>query len=106
MEELYVPTNRRRPCAQNSSQQRRSGCIDTALWGTRHKRLNLHGFVGGGAAWTGLEKPEMTRTAVAGGAGFRYELARDYGIHVGLDVAFGPDEPAVYVQVGSAWARR
>jgi hypothetical protein len=37
--------------------------------------------------------------------GLRYEIARKYGIHLGLDVAFGPDNTAVYVQVGSAWAR-
>jgi hypothetical protein len=32
-------------------------------------------------------------------------VARKYGIQMGLDVAFGPDNTAVYVQVGSAWAR-
>ena len=42
---------------------------------------------------------------VTGGTGFRYELARKYGLHMGLDVAFGPDDPVVYVQFGSAWMR-
>jgi len=42
---------------------------------------------------------------VIGGGGFRDEIARKYGIHMGLDLAFGPDNTAVYVQVGSAWAR-
>lgn len=42
---------------------------------------------------------------MTGGVGFRYELARKYGIHGGLDLAVGPDNTAVYVQVGSAWAR-
>jgi hypothetical protein len=37
--------------------------------------------------------------------GFRYEVARRHGIHVGLDVAFGPDDPAIHVQVGSAWVQ-
>ena len=46
-----------------------------------------------------------TVTVPTGGVGFRYEIARRYGIHMGLDVAFGPDNYAVYVQVGSAWAR-
>jgi hypothetical protein len=45
------------------------------------------------------------QSTAAGGAGFPYELARRYGVHAGLDVAFGPDDPAVYVQVGSAWMR-
>jgi hypothetical protein len=40
-----------------------------------------------------------------GGAGFRYELARKYKLHLGIDVAFGPDGAAFYVQLGSAWMR-
>lgn len=69
------------------------------------KRFSLVGFAGAGAAWNNFERLDNTQTVVAGGAGFRYELARKYGIHMGLDVAFGPDNTAVYVQVGSAWAR-
>jgi outer membrane protein assembly factor BamA len=69
------------------------------------KRFSLVGFVGGGAAWTDFERFHSTQTVVTGGVGFRYEVARKYGIHMGLDVAFGPDNTAVYVQVGSAWTR-
>jgi hypothetical protein len=36
---------------------------------------------------------------------WRRSSARKYGIHMGLDLAFGPDNTAVYVQVGRAWAR-
>ena len=46
-----------------------------------------------------------THVKATGGTGFRYEAARRHGIHMGLDVAFGPDNTAVHVQVGSAWAR-
>ena len=69
------------------------------------KRFSLVGFVGGGAAWNHFERFDSTQTIVTGGAGFRYEMARAYGLHVGLDVARGPDDTAVYIQVGSAWAR-
>jgi outer membrane protein assembly factor BamA len=69
------------------------------------KRFSLVGFAGGGAAWNDFERFESSQTVVAGGTGFRYELARKYGIHMGVDVAFGPDDPAVYIQVGSAWVR-
>ncbi len=69
------------------------------------KRLSVVGFVGGGGAWTDFEQFDRSQTVVTGGTGFRYEIARQYGIHMGLDVAFGPDDTAVYVQVGSAWAR-
>jgi outer membrane protein assembly factor BamA len=69
------------------------------------KRFSLVGFVGGGAAWNDFERFHNTQAVVTGGVGFRYELARTYGIHAGLDVAFAPDNTAVYIQVGSAWAR-
>jgi len=69
------------------------------------KRFSLVGFIGGGAAWNDFERFDSTQTVVTGGTGFRYELAREYGIHMGLDVAFGPENTAVYIQVGSAWAR-
>jgi outer membrane protein assembly factor BamA len=79
--------------------------IETELRWQFWKRFSLVGFVGGGAAWNHLERFESTKTIVTGGAGFRYELARAYGLHIGLDVARGPDDTAVYIQIGSAWAR-
>jgi outer membrane protein assembly factor BamA len=69
------------------------------------KRFSLVGFVGGGAAWNNFERFDNSITLLTGGAGFRYEIARKYGLHMGLDVAFGPDSSAIYVQFGSAWAR-
>jgi hypothetical protein len=69
------------------------------------QRWSLVGFVGGGAAWNQFERFKSSQTLVTGGTGFRYELARKYGIHAGVDVAFGPDNTAVYIQIGSAWAR-
>jgi hypothetical protein len=79
--------------------------IETELRWQFWKRFSLVGFVGTGAAWVDFEDFERTQTLVTGGTGFRYELARRHGLHAGLDVAFGPDETAIYVQVGSAWAR-
>jgi outer membrane protein assembly factor BamA len=79
--------------------------IETELRWQLWKRFSLVGFVGGGAAWNHLERFENSKTIVTGGAGFRYELARAYGLHIGLDVARGPDDTAVYIQIGSAWAR-
>jgi hypothetical protein len=42
-------------------------------------------------------------TASAGGLGFRYLVARRLGIYMGLDLATGPEETAIYIQAGSAW---
>jgi outer membrane protein assembly factor BamA len=69
------------------------------------RRFSVLGFVGAGAAWNDAERLNNVQKIVTGGFGFRYEIARKYGIHMGLDVAFAPDNAAVYVQVGSAWAR-
>jgi hypothetical protein len=69
------------------------------------KRFSLVGFAGTGVAWNDLEGFEATQSVTTGGGGFRYELARRYKLHMGIDVAFGPDGPAFYVQFGSAWFR-
>lgn len=71
------------------------------LW----KRFSLVGFAGCGGAWSEFEQFDREQVIVTGGVGFRYEMAREYGLHVGVDVAAGPDGAAVYLQVGSAWTR-
>jgi len=39
------------------------------------------------------------------GAGFRYLIARRLGLKMGIDVARGPEQWAIYVVFGSAWIR-
>jgi outer membrane protein assembly factor BamA len=68
-------------------------------------RLSLLGFGGAGVAWNDFGWGNDTTTVFSGGGGFRYELARRYGIHMGVDVAFSQDTTAFYIQVGSAWMR-
>ena len=41
----------------------------------------------------------------SGGFGFRYELARKFGMHACIDVAHSAGTTAVYIQVGNAWIR-
>lgn len=79
--------------------------LETELRWRCWKRFSLVGFGGVGSVWNDLEDFDDEQTIATGGTGFRYEIARDYGIHMGLDVAFSPEGPAIYVQVGSAWAR-
>jgi hypothetical protein len=67
------------------------------------KRLSLVGFCGYGAAWNKLEFFENTTTVFTKGVGCRYELARKYGLHAGVDVAWAPDGAAFYIVFGSAW---
>ena len=69
-----------------------------------HPRFSAVGFGGAGRArggGPGTQESDVTTL----GAGFRYLIARTYGLHMGVDVAFGPDDPAIYVVVGNAWMR-
>jgi hypothetical protein len=45
------------------------------------------------------------QTVGSGGIGFRYELARKFGLHAGLDFAHSPGTNAVYIQIGNSWFR-
>lgn len=69
------------------------------------QRFSLLGFAGGGAVWNDLEAIDGPRGVPSGGGGFRYEIARAYGLHMGIDLAFSPGTTAVYLQMGSAWMR-
>ncbi len=71
------------------------------LW----ERFSLIGFAGAGVAWNNLEHLDSKRELVTGGTGIRYEIAKKHGLHMGADIAFGPDGPALYIQFGSAWFR-
>ena len=57
-------------------------------------RWALVGFFGTGHAG---------ETASAYGVGFRRLVARRLGIYMGVDIARGPEETAIYIQAGSAW---
>jgi outer membrane protein assembly factor BamA len=71
------------------------------FWG----RFSLVGFGGAGSAWNNFERFQDQKTVATYGGGLRYELARKYGLHMGVDVAFGPDDPVLYITIGSAWLR-
>ena len=71
-----------------------------------HPRFSVVGFAGTGVASGGAAVGERDKTVVAGGAGVRYLLARKHGLHLGLDVATGPDDKQIfYVVFGNAWLR-
>ena len=79
--------------------------VETEVRWQFYKRFSLVGFAGAGASWNDFESLDDTQTVFTGGTGFRYEIARRYGLHTGLDVAFGPDNPVIYLVFGSAWLR-
>jgi hypothetical protein len=57
-------------------------------------RWALVGFAGYGKA---------DDSASTWGVGFRRLVARRLGIYMGVDIARGPEETAIYIQAGSAW---
>jgi hypothetical protein len=68
-------------------------------------RWSVVGFGGAGATQTTRDSLSVSQNVGSGGFGFRYELARKFGLHAGVDVAHSPGTTAVYLQVGSTWAR-
>lgn len=71
-----------------------------------HPRFSILGFAGAGAAWRDTNRLEDIATTVSGGVGFRYLISRRYGLQMGIDVAKAENEdPALYLQFGSAWPR-
>lgn len=69
-----------------------------------YKRWSVIGFVGMGEALKDFSDLGKEIKA-AGGGGFRYYLAKDYGLHVGVDVARGPEIWAWNLTIGSNWFR-
>ena len=66
-------------------------------------RWAVVGFAGSGKAYASDAPFARDQTAGAVGAGFRYLMARKMGLYAGVDVARGPEDTVVYLQVGSAW---
>ena len=69
------------------------------------KRWSLVGFVGKGLTDGDIRRFDYDDNIVTYGGGFRYLIARKFNMHVGIDVARGPEETAWYLQMGHAWAR-
>lgn len=69
-----------------------------------YKRWSLVGFVGAGEALDNYGDI-FSDLKVAGGSGFRYFLAKQYGLHAGIDVSRGPEIWAWNITVGSYWGR-
>jgi hypothetical protein len=68
-------------------------------------RWSLVGASGYGTAHTERNLFSATRDVWSGAVGFRYELARLFGMHAGMDVGFSTGETAIYFQIGNAWFR-
>jgi hypothetical protein len=70
-----------------------------------HGRWSLVGATGYGSAHTDRDLYTVTRDVWSGAVGFRYEMARLFKMHAGMDVGFSNGEAAIYFQIGNAWFR-
>ena len=62
------------------------------------------GFAGKGFTDSDNPRFDTEENIRSVGAGFRYLLARKLKMHVGIDVAQGPEETSFYLVMGSSWA--
>jgi hypothetical protein len=65
-------------------------------------RWSVIGF-GGAGRYNDISGSESFSNVYSKGAGFRYFIARRFGAHVGIDIAKGPEDTAIYFQFGHPW---
>jgi len=70
-----------------------------------YNRWNLVGFTGMGNAFASFDEFNEGKSVASIGAGFRYLLARKFGMQMGMDFAQSTDDFAFYFVVGTSWVR-
>ena len=65
-------------------------------------RWSVLGFVGAGKAFSDKGNGDSD-TVFSKGVGFRYLTARRFGMRAGIDIVWGPEDTAFYLQFGNAW---
>lgn len=70
-----------------------------------YPRWSVQGFLGNGRGADQIENLGSAPNRTTYGTGFRYMIARRLGLHTGIDIARGPEETVVYIQIGHAWSR-
>jgi hypothetical protein len=84
-------------------QDENTAVMETELRWNVTPRWAAIGFIGAGRAWGRQDSFSESSSAVSKGVGFRYLIARQLGLWVGIDYAKGPEDDAWYIQVGNAW---
>jgi hypothetical protein len=68
-----------------------------------HPRWTAMAFVGAGRTGENISDLGSASSHVSKGVGFRYLMAKKFGLRSGIDVAWGPEDTFFYLVVGSAW---
>ncbi|MGF1751530.1 MULTISPECIES: BamA/TamA family outer membrane protein [Vibrio] len=66
-------------------------------------RWTVLAFAGAGTAFDHDQSIGQAKLHYTRGGGFRYLLAKQLGLRMGVDVAKGPEEWTTYIQFGGAW---
>jgi hypothetical protein len=82
-----------------------TGLIETEHELILTQRWSLVGFGGYGHAFKSLDQLDKGVNVWNAGTGFRYKIARVFGLKMGIDVAKGPEKWAIYVVFGNSWMR-
>lgn len=77
--------------------------VETELEYLLTPRWSVLGFVGAGRAELESSQLDSGNGVCSGGVGFRYLIARRFGLKAGVDIAVSTDDYAFYIQVGTAW---
>jgi hypothetical protein len=64
---------------------------------------SLVDFLGYGQTWSDVPVLDSDDLILAGGAGFRVNIAPKLNFRTGIDIARGPEEWTIYLQFGHAW---
>jgi hypothetical protein len=70
-----------------------------------YRRWNLVGFTGIGNAFESFDEFNNGKSVASIGTGFRYLLARKFGMQMGMDFAQSTDDFAFYFVFGTSWMR-
>ena len=84
-------------------QNESTGVLDTELRWNIFERWAAVGFIGVGATRGDVLIYDDESGIVAGGVGGRFLFRPQDSLWVGLDVAKGPEDYVLYVQIGQAW---
>ena len=70
-----------------------------------YRRWSIMAFSGTGKAFDDWNEFSDAKWITSYGTGFRYLLARKFGLRVGIDLAKGPETWAYYIVFGSNWRK-
>jgi hypothetical protein len=70
-----------------------------------YKRWSVIGFTGIGNAYSSLGEFDEGKSVHTLGTGFRYLMARKFGLKMGVDIAASQDDFGFYIIFGSSWLR-